>query len=251
MGEKAATMTIDAINTQPTMQENTFFGNTQLNGVMAHLNSDLNQQAAPSAGTSGSSSLLTQSLRPQDQTGGDCGDLHITVGAGSLLQGSAKLLQQCSCQQAAVTAATTKVTKDCGTNCPQSGPGRLWNELPTLLGADGKCKPCNTDLDDRADKQQDLDDCQSLVIQSAKDAAKNGAQEALKHQEASFYTCVAMGGRLWECCTNSGGEWIDAYPQVGCQYTLPDGTKVLYTDAPSHGPSGGGGNCAAWSNLCS
>jgi hypothetical protein len=120
MGAKAATLTIDVTDTGFAIQENTFYGNEALLGVLALLRADVNQRAAPSAGMAGapgSSSLLTQSLSPQ---GG--GSLIPNTSCAPLVSPWPPIPEKCGLD-ADLVEWTDKplVAQQCGGDCPPPG----------------------------------------------------------------------------------------------------------------------------------
>jgi hypothetical protein len=207
-GQKTVTMTIDVTDAQPTMQENTFFGNEELGGVMARLSSDLNQQAAPSADPSGTSSLV-QSLAPQNK--GAPVPSPPAQGRGHLVDPNSCTLvlvspsDKCKDKLTDRDNLDTTVDTHCGHDCPRDGLGRLWDDyMPTGAPfADDHCKTCMGDLTARGDQQWKVDDCE---VQAVYCLGKN------------YNACVAAGDLTEKsCCARSLGQF-----QAG-QFSGPGG----------------------------
>jgi hypothetical protein len=141
VGKKAGTMIIDVTDTEIAIRENTFFGNKELASVLDFLATDLKQQATPSAGTSGPSSLSTQRLSPQGGSlvpnpGSDntCDRLVAPTGPDSY---------DCKVDNEGLNAEEQSVGQQCGPLCPRTSWLRWYTEIAPY------CRVCNIHLSTR------------------------------------------------------------------------------------------------------
>jgi hypothetical protein len=149
VSKKASTMIIDVTDTEIAIRDNTFFGNKELASVLDFLATDLKQQATPSAGTSGPSSLSTQSLSPKDGSlvphpGSDntCNTLVAPTGPNS---------QDCKVDTSSLNDTETGIGQHCGPICPTTHWLRWYTDFAPY------CENCATDLGNKDDYMKKKD----------------------------------------------------------------------------------------------